>query len=59
MTTLGIPSYQPAVMGTKHMVAANNYMVAQAGCRILVEGGNAVDAGVAGEKFEGAGRYYR
>ena len=47
MTTLGIPSYQPAVMGTKHMVAANNYLAAQAGYRILEEGGNAVDAGVA------------
>ena len=47
MTALGIPSYQPAVMGTRHMVVANNYLAAQAGYRILEEGGNAVDAGVA------------
>ncbi len=33
MTTPGIPSYQTAVMGTKHMVAASDFPTAQAAAR--------------------------
>ena len=40
-------SYRPAVMGTTHMVSAGHHLAAAAGFRILAEGGNAVDAGVA------------
>ena len=29
MTAQGIPGYQPAGMGTKHMVATNSYLMAQ------------------------------
>src|SRR5437868_6050491 len=34
-------------MGTRHMVAACQYLAAEAGFRILEAGGNAIDAGVA------------
>ena len=34
-------------MGTNHMVAAGHYLAAEAGYRILEQGGNAIDAGVA------------
>jgi len=37
----------PAVRGTKHMVGAANNQEVEAGFRILSQGGNAVDAGVA------------
>ncbi len=47
MQPTGIPSYAPAFMGTTHMVVSNNYLASLAGYRILEEGGNAVDAGVA------------
>ena len=40
-------SYRPPIMGRKHMVSAGHYLAAAAGYRILEEGGNAVDAGVA------------
>ncbi len=40
-------SYRPPVMGTTHMVCAGHYLAAAAGYRILEQGGNAVDAGVA------------
>ena len=40
------PSRHP-VMGVTHMVCAGHYLAAAAGYRILEEGGNAVDAGVA------------
>ena len=43
----GIDSYRPPIMGVTHMVSAGHYLAAAAGYRILEEGGNAVDAGVA------------
>ena len=47
MSYLGIESMRPTYMGTTHMVAAGHYLAAEAGYRILEQGGNAVDAGVA------------
>ena len=47
MSSIGISSYRPAFMGTTHMVSSGHYLAATAGFRILEEGGNAVDAGVA------------
>ena len=41
------PSSRPPIMGVTHMVCAGHYLAAAAGYRILEEGGNAVDAGVA------------
>ena len=43
----GIASYRPSVSGVTHMVSAGHYLAAAAGYRILEQGGNAVDAGVA------------
>ena len=40
-------TYRPPIMGTTHMVSAGHYLAASAGYRILEDGGNAVDAGVA------------
>ncbi len=40
-------SYRPPVRGRTHMVSAGHYLAAAAGYRILEQGGNAVDAGVA------------
>ncbi|MEO7143870.1 MAG: gamma-glutamyltransferase, partial [Bryobacteraceae bacterium] len=37
----------PAVRGTREMVGAANNLEVEAGFRILTQGGNAVDAGVA------------
>ncbi len=42
-----LSSYRPPIMGTTHMVSAGHYLAASAGYRILEDGGNAVDAGVA------------
>ena len=44
---IGINSYRPPVMGVTHMVSAGHYLGASAGYRILEQGGNAIDAGVA------------
>ena len=44
---IGLTSYRPPVMGVTHMVSAGHYLAASAGYRILEQGGNAVDAGVA------------
>jgi len=41
-------SYRPTIMGTRHMIAATQYLAAEAGFKILEAGGNAIDAGVAG-----------
>ncbi len=43
----GIRTYRPPIMGVTHMVSAGHYLSAAAGYRILEQGGNAVDAGVA------------
>ena len=40
-------SYRPTIMGTHGMVASGHYLATQAGARILAQGGNAIDAGVA------------
>ena len=40
-------AYRPPVMGMTHMVSAGHYLAASAGYRVLENGGNAVDAGVA------------
>jgi gamma-glutamyltranspeptidase/glutathione hydrolase len=40
-------AHRPTIMGTRHMVAACHYLVAEAGFRILESGGNAIDAGLA------------
>ena len=45
--SLGLDSYRPPVMGATHAVSAGHYLSAAAGYRILEEGGNAIDAGVA------------
>ncbi len=45
--SIGIDSYRPSVMGVTHAVSAGHYLASAAGYRILEEGGNAVDAGVA------------
>ncbi len=47
MSYPGIESMRPTYMGTNHMVAAGHYLAAEAGYRILEQGGNAIDAGVA------------
>ena len=43
----GIASYRPSVSGVTHMVSSGHYLAAAAGYRVLEQGGNAVDAGVA------------
>ena len=44
---LGIRSYRPLVTGAHHMVSSGHYLATAAGFRILEQGGNATDAGVA------------
>ena len=45
--TTQTPTYRPPVRGMTHMVSAGHYLAASAGYRILEQGGNAIDAGVA------------
>ena len=44
---IGLNSYRPLVGGTTHMVSTGHYLATAAGYRILEQGGNAIDAGVA------------
>ena len=39
--------YRPPVMGSKHAVSSGHYLATAAGWRMLEQGGNAIDAGVA------------
>src|ERR1700745_66253 len=41
-------AHRPTIMGTRHVIAATQYLAAEAGFKILEAGGNAIDAGVAG-----------
>ncbi len=43
----GINTYRPLITGTTHIVSAGHYLATAAGYRILEQGGNATDAGVA------------
>ncbi len=45
--SLGIVSYRPSVSARTHMVSSGHYLATAAGYRILEQGGNAIDAGVA------------
>ncbi len=44
---IGLRTYRPLVAGSNHMVSAGHYLAAASGFRILEQGGNAIDAGVA------------
>ena len=44
---LGLDTFRPPIMGQTHMVSSGQYLAASAGYRILEQGGNAIDAGVA------------
>ena len=44
---IGLHSYRPLVGGVTHMVSTGHYLATAAGYRILEQGGNAIDAGVA------------
>jgi len=44
---IGISTYRPLITGTSHMVSTGHYLATAAGYRILEQGGNATDAGVA------------
>ena len=44
---LGLRTYRPLISGRTHMAAAGHYLATAAAYRILEEGGNATDAGVA------------
>ncbi len=42
-----LTSYRPSIEGTRHVVASTHYLSTTGGMRILEQGGNAADAGVA------------
>lgn len=48
MSTFVTPTLRPAIASSKYAVAAGHYLASEAGMRILRDGGNAIDAGVAG-----------
>jgi gamma-glutamyltranspeptidase/glutathione hydrolase len=48
MATFVTPTYRPLITSAKYSVSAGHYLASQAGMRILQQGGNAIDAGVAG-----------
>lgn len=43
----GLSSYRPPFLGRQNMVSAGHYLAAGAAYRVLEDGGNAIDAGVA------------
>lgn len=43
----GKPTGRPTVMGTRGMVSSGNSLASQAGLRVLMDGGNVVDAAIA------------
>lgn len=43
----GRPTYRPIVMGTRGVVSAGHPLAAQAGLKVLMEGGNVVDSAIA------------
>jgi gamma-glutamyltranspeptidase/glutathione hydrolase len=47
MATFETPTMRPIIASSKYSVAAGHYLAAEAGMRILKQGGNAIDAGVA------------
>ena len=44
---MGTRSFRPTVTGNVHAVSSGQYLATTAGFRILEQGGNAIDAGVA------------
>ena len=44
---IGVRSYRPLITGVTHMISSGHYLATAAGYRILEQGGNATDAGVA------------
>lgn len=42
-----LPSYRPAIRGTRHMVVTEHYAASHAAFNVLEAGGNAIDAGCA------------
>jgi gamma-glutamyltranspeptidase/glutathione hydrolase len=47
MATRGRATFRPTITGTHYMVSSTHYLATAAANRILQEGGNAIDAGVA------------
>ncbi len=47
MAGTGLPLHRVPFMGTVHMIASGHHLATLAGFRVLEDGGNAVDAGVA------------
>ena len=45
--SIGLKTYRPLITGTTHAVSTSHYLATAAAYRILEEGGNATDAGVA------------
>lgn len=47
MTVIHYPNHRPPIMGRNGMVSSAHYLASMAGLRVMMEGGNAVDAAVA------------